>query len=282
MATQDVLTAASVALRAEHLPAALELSRALEWPYRLEDWTFAFRLGRGFAVERDGRLAATALWWPYGEHFASTGMVIVAADARRLGIGRALMDAVLADAGGRTVVLNSTQEGLPLYARLGFEPIGQVHQHQAVLERAPEMPDAPIRRFAIEGLGEIRALDADATGMPREILLDALLDTADTLVIERAGRITGYGCARVWGRGIVVGPVVAENDADARALIAALSVPHVGKFVRIDVTAASGLSPWLDTIGLPRVDQVVTMARGMPPAGTGNARLFSLSNQSLG
>src|SRR5579864_5961487 len=36
--------ACPVALRADHLPQALELSSALDWPYRLEDWEFALSL----------------------------------------------------------------------------------------------------------------------------------------------------------------------------------------------------------------------------------------------
>ena len=135
-----------VALRPGHLPQALELSRALHWPYRLEDWVFAHRLGRGFAVEVEGRLVGTALWWPYGDRYASAGMIIVAPDAQRMGIGAALMDALLADAAGRNVVLNSTEQGLALYRRLGFVPTGEICQHQAVLGRAPAIEAAEFVR----------------------------------------------------------------------------------------------------------------------------------------
>ena len=72
-----ILPCHPIDLRTEHLPQALELSQALRWPYRLEDWVFAHQLGRGFAVEIEGRLAGTALWWPYGDRHASAGMVSV-------------------------------------------------------------------------------------------------------------------------------------------------------------------------------------------------------------
>jgi GNAT superfamily N-acetyltransferase len=112
-------------LGAHHLAQGLALSQALNWPYRAEDWAFAFALGCGFAVEANGRLAGTALWWPYGDDHASAGMIIVAADAQRQGIGARLMDALLADAAGRTIILNSTPEGEPLYTRLGFRASGR-------------------------------------------------------------------------------------------------------------------------------------------------------------
>jgi hypothetical protein len=101
-------------------------------------------------------------------------------------------------------------------------------------------------------------------------------------VIERGGRIVAYACARRWGRGVVIGPVVARDAADAKALVAELAAEHVGAFIRIDVTQACALSPWLDEIGLPCVDRVVSMVRGAPPAHDPDATLFALSNQSLG
>ncbi len=273
----------AVELQACHLSQALELSRALQWPYRLEDWAFALGLGRGFAVEIEGRLAGTALWWPYGERYGSVGMIIVAAQDQRKGIGGVLMDALLADAAGRTLILNSTVEGKALYTRLGFVPYGRVHQHQAVLDRPPTAEAVEgLRPCVPEDRAAIQALDEAAAGMDRGALIDALLEISDVSVIERGGLISGYGCVREWGRGVVIGPIIAADAADARALIASLAAPHVGRFVRIDVPEAVGLSPWLETIGLPQVDHVVSMALGDPPSNQPGQRLFALSNQSLG
>jgi GNAT superfamily N-acetyltransferase len=273
----------TVALRAEHLPQALELSRALHWPYRLEDWEFAHKLGRGFAVEIGGRLVGTALWWPYGDRFASAGMIIVAPEAQRKGIGGTLMDALLADAAGRTVILNSTDEGYPLYARLGFVPHGHVHQHQAIFARPIDADTtAIVREYRQADRAAVDALDLQASGMVRKALIDAVFEIGEVRVIERDGQVSGYGCVRPWGRGVVIGPVVAADAADARALIAALAAPHVGRFVRIDVPEAGKLSPWLEEIGLPRVDRVVAMTLGEPPRQLAGASLFALSNQSLG
>lgn len=272
-----------VPLESRHLREALDLSQALQWPYRAEDWDFAAQLGRGFAAEVDGELLGTALWWPYGPHHASTGMIIVADRAQRRGIGAKLMDALLNDAAGRTIVLNATTEGEPLYRRLGFIPYDNVFQHQAVLAEVPATdPAVPIRTVRPDDRAAIAALDGGAAGMDRTALLDALTAMARTLVVERDGTIVGYGCVRRWGRGFVIGPVIARDAAEARALIAALAEGHAGDFVRIDITESTGLGPWLESIGLPQVGQVVSMARGEVPRPTGDARLFALSNQSLG
>lgn len=271
------------ALRPSHLPRALELSQALQWPYRLEDWAFALELGRGLAVEIEGRLASTALWWPYGERHASAGMIIVADQDQRKGIGGILMDALLAGAAGRTIVLNSTVEGFALYSRLGFVPYGHVNQHQAHLARPPAVePAEGLRRAGADDWSAIHDLDRAATGMDRRRLIDALLAMSEVRVIDRGGRITGYGCVRQWGRGVVIGPIVAADPADAQALIAASAAPYAGSFVRLDVPDAAGLSPWLEMIGLPRVNQVVSMVLGDLPQPASGAGLFALSNQSLG
>lgn len=273
-----------VALTPDHLPQALSLSQALQWPYRLEDWAFALALGNGTAVEVGGRLVGTALWWPYGDSHASAGMIIVAPWAQRRGIGRMLMDELLGQAGGRTIILNSTLEGRSLYAQLGFAAYGAIHQHQAVLATRPgaEAVGCTVRDFRADDRAAILSIDRAASGMERANLIDALFPIAAFRLVEREGAVRAYGCVRPWGRGVVVGPVVAADPEDACALIADLLAPHIGRFVRIDVTAASGLTPWLLGVGLPKVGDVTSMVRGQPLLAEGAATLFALSNQSLG
>jgi hypothetical protein len=75
---------------------------------------------------------------------------------------------------------------------------------------------------------------------------------------------------------------LSRDAMDAKALVATLAANPRGSFVRIDVPATSGLSPWLEEIGLPHVDDVASMARGKPPTRSADATLFALSNQSLG
>lgn len=272
------------ALRADHLPQAVLLSAALGWPYRQEDWRFAFDLGHGVAVEVEGMLAATALWWPYEKAFASFGMIIVAPALQGRGIGRLLMDELLRQADGRSIILNSTREGYRLYERLGFVPGGQVNQHQAVLVTAPpeQRQNGPIRPLRPGDIRAIRDLDCRASGMSRTALLDALFAVGKVAVIERDRRVQGYACVRRFGRGVVIGPVIARDATDAKALIVTLAAEHRGDFVRIDVPATSDLSAWLEQIGLRHVDQVVSMVRGTPPTPAADATLFALSNQSLG
>jgi GNAT superfamily N-acetyltransferase len=282
-------------LRADHLPDAVRQSSALGWPYREADWRFAFDLGSGFAAEVDGRLVATAMWWPHGESHASVGMIIVDPAMQGRGLGRALMGKLLHEARNRAVFLNATREGLPLYAQLGFVARGQVFQHQAVLPAEAALPAAPpacVRAVQAADGESVRRLDRAATGMDRTALLDALFAAGTAMVVDRGAGLSAYACAREFGHGVVIGPVVASGAggaADAMDLIAALAAQARGRFLRIDVTEGSGLSAWLTAMGLPCVGHAVPMVRGVharainvdADVGAGT-RLFALSNQSFG
>lgn len=273
-----------IALQERHLPAALRLSQALKWPYRLEDWRDALRLGHGFGAEVEGELRATALWWPWGEQFATCGMIIVDAALQGRGIGRALVCDLLEAAGTRTMLLKSTVAGQRLYEQLGFVAFGRVHQHQATLATSPPEVDGTDAVTDLPGgaTSALLALDRAASGMDRSRLLEALLAAGQFVVSGPPGRPDGYACVRRWGRGRVLGPVIAADERAARALITAALRRQVGEFVRIDVTEESGLSPWLESLGLPCVDRVTSMARGARPVVSPQATLFALASQSLG
>lgn len=289
-APADTMAPHLTALRADHLPDAVRQSSALGWPYREADWRFAFDLGSGFAAEVDGRLVATAMWWPYGETHASVGMIIVDPGMQGQGLGRALMGKLLHEARNRTVFLNSTQEGLSLYTQLGFVARGQVFQHQGVLPAETVLAATPagVRPMQAADDESVRRLDLAATGMDRTALLDALFGAGTTMVIDRGAGVSAYACAREFGHGVVIGPVAAMgagSAADAMDLIAALAARARGRFLRIDVTEGSGLSAWLTEIGLPCVGHAVPMVRDIQARAIDSdvgVRLFALSNQSFG
>ncbi len=276
-------TPARLPLQERQLPQALRLSQALNWPYRLEDWQDALRLGAGVGVEFEGELRATALWWPWGERFATCGMIIVDAALQGRGIGRALVGDLLDAAGARTMLLRSTVAGRRLYEQLGFAEFGRVHQHQATLA-APRLDGAGASTRAMQpgDAASLLELDRAASGMDRGRLQEALRNAGQFIVTGPAGCPTGYACVRRWGRGVVVGPVVAGDDGEARELVAAALRGLPGEFVRIDVTEDSGFTPWLETLGLPCVDRVTSMAHGTPPERAARGSVFALASQSLG
>ncbi|MFO1207936.1 MAG: GNAT family N-acetyltransferase [Amaricoccus sp.] len=265
---------------AAHLPAAAVLSQAEGWPHRVEDWGLGLSLGRGVAAMAGDRLVGTALVTPFGD-VATVNMIIVASDQRGKGLGRAVMSRAMALAAPRAWRLVATEDGLPLYRKLGFVETGTILQHQAPLPEEPVGVDAD--RAVAADAPEIARLDRVATGMARDALVAALLGAGEVAVLRDGARITAYAATRPFGRGAVVGPVVAADADAARRLISALLIGRRGSFTRIDTPADSGLAPWIAGLGLPEVGSGIAMRLG-PPASpaAGGPRSFALASQALG
>jgi len=267
------------------LAAAHTLSSEQKWPHRIEDWEMLLSLGFGYVVERDGEVIGTAMAWHYGVDAATLGMVIVSPKAQGMGLGRRLMDAVLADLGDRTVLLNATEEGAPLYRKLGFELAGPVFQHQGAAFSVPMaklIPDERVRPLGAKDMATLRSLARRATGMDRDALLDALVRGAQGVVLTRRNEPVGFALFRRFGRGYVVGPTIAPDTGGAKALISHWLGSNSGRFCRLDVPEESGLSVWLDELGLPCVGRVVRMVRGTRPPVDPSITTFSLTTQALG
>ncbi|WP_198117931.1 GNAT family N-acetyltransferase [Massilia rhizosphaerae] len=263
------------------LPAAHALSQAVRWPHRPDDWHFALRLGAGFVAEDDGAVVGTALCWDQGPHHGSLGLIIVSPAHQGKGIGRGLMRLVLDRLGDRCTLLNATAAGQPLYESLGFRAIGTLHQHQGTLA-APPPPAGPCPRPAeARDVAAIIALANRGTGMARDELLKQLIGVAEGAVLERDGEVAGFSLIRPFGRGYVIGPVVAPDTDGAQTLIATWSDAYAGAFVRVDVTGSSGLGEWLAQAGLAEVDTAVTMARNGVPPRDGTVQQFAIVSQAL-
>lgn len=273
------------ALQEADLDAALGLSQAVHWPHRLADWQFALRFGHGVIAERDGDIVGCALNWPWGPAHATLGLVIVDPKCQGRRVGYRLLQALLAELGERSVLLHATAEGRGLYERLGFVRTGEVRQHQGLAQSAPLVAlDAGwrLRPSDHADAAVLIELDAAARGMPREALMRELLAASDTVVLDQEGVCRGFAMLRRFGRGLIIGPVVAPDELGAKALIAHLVGVSAGKFVRIDVDFDSGLTEWLESLGLMRVDGPTEMVRGPVPASVPGVRRFALVTQALG
>lgn len=285
MSTQEHHDISYRRMNERDLEAAHRLSVAVRWPHRAQDWKFVQRLGTGFVAEADGTVIGTILCWSNGTEFASLGMVIVDPAWQGRGIGKKLMAMVMAELGKRNILLIATPAGTPLYAGMGFAPIGEIHQHQGTVFQARLMPLPPgerIRPLGSRDNAGLAALAARASGMPRGTVLAALLEQAECVVIDRYDEIIGCAMLRRFGHGYAIGPVIAPDTDRAKALITHWVGTYAGSFVRIDVAADSGLSPWLNEIGLLQVDSGVVMVRGEAPLRDEKCHQYAIINQALG
>lgn len=266
----------------EHLDPAVRLSRQAGWPHRPEDWRLMLALSEGFvAVDGSGKLAGTILLTPYGDDCATINMVIVDENMRGRGLGRRLMDAALERAGDRPLRLVATAEGLPLYEKLGFRRTGTIVQHQGIAEKVAAPANTQVAEA--EDISAIAALDRQACGADRRALMGYLSDVGQFVVIRRDGRISAFATIRAFGRGEVIGPVVAPNLDDAKALVSHFMSSRPGAFLRVDTGAGTGLAPWLADRGLAHAGGGITMSRpAIIPSATPAVTTFALANQALG
>ncbi|WP_257170296.1 GNAT family N-acetyltransferase [Bradyrhizobium sp. SRS-191] len=280
-----------VAFSRDHLDAATELSRQARWPHRREDWQMALALSKGcVAVRADTRVIGTVLMTPYGGDAGTINMVIVDEAERGQGLGRRLMQQAMTLAGDRRLQLVATEDGLPLYEKLGFCRSGEIVQHQGHLVQAVAQCDA-VRAATTEDVAAITVLDAAAFGADRGVLIAHLAVVGEFAVLERDGRLAGFAALRRFGRGLVIGPVVGAGLDDAKALVAHFLSGRQGEFIRVDTAIESGLAPWLTSLGFDHVGGGIVMRRpaardGTRPSATSFASpfasTFALASQAFG
>jgi ribosomal protein S18 acetylase RimI-like enzyme len=265
--------------------AAHRLSLDVGWPHRLEDWRFVQRLGAGYVATDSTGIVGTILTWKHDARHASLGMVIVSPERQGRGIGKELMRRALRDLPRCSVMLNGTQAGAPLYEKLGFVAVGAIEQHQGEALPVPAVALPRGERLRPMGDGdvaEITALATRAAGVSRANVIGSLLEIGKGIVLARGEEIVGFALFRRFGRGYAIGPVIAPDVDRAKALIGYWVAMHPGRFLRIDIDAASGLAPWLDGIGLKKAGRVITMVKGKAPKPDTGLRTFAIVSQSLG
>lgn len=266
------------------------LTVELKWPHRAEDWQFVVGIGEGFVALRDSRVVGTVLCWKYGERTSSLGMVIVSPAHQGFGIGRRLTEMALEALGTRATMLHATPAGRPLYEKLGFAPVGTLDQHQGAALQPPLLPlpsRERLRPLGVNDTPRLIELASRASGLDRSSVLPALLESADGIGLDRDGELIGFALFRRFGRGRAIGPVVVPRDEDsvrAKALIGHWLASNPGMFIRLDTPGDSGLTDWLESLGLTRVDTVVKMVRNAEqmPGPDSEFAQYGIINQAIG
>lgn len=269
----------------DDLPSAHGLSEAMHWAHRLEDWQLMHRLGTGFVAEENGAVIGTGLCWKFGNTHGSLGMIIVSPEQQGKGIGRELMSLLLEELGDRCILLTATSAGQPLYEKLGFVPTGTVNQHQGTMQQTLSLALAAGERIRpVEG-GDLQALAAlalRALGMTGEEVLAQVLSVAEGVLLEKDGETLGFSLMRRFGRGYVIGPVVAPDTGRAKALIAHWAATYAGSFVRVDVAGDSDLSTWVESLGLTLIAPSLRMTRCKVPVPDGVVKQYAVFSQAIG
>jgi GNAT superfamily N-acetyltransferase len=209
----------------DDIPSAIELSTIANWNQTPKDWDRILRLSAEGCrcIEDDGQIFATATLLPYGAHLAWIGMVLTRPENRRQGLARRLMDDAITTAercGIRTLKLDATDEGRPLYESLGFvveqevERWGRDRGESVAVKR--ELGFSKGCCYGTRISDEMFLRDATAFGVARKELLEELSASGRCITTEN-----GYMISRPGRTARHLGPCVAASEAEARQLIAA-------------------------------------------------------------
>jgi GNAT superfamily N-acetyltransferase len=273
-------TASIARLGIDDLAACLDLAADRRWPRSRRKWSFLLTVGEGFGLrEQERDLAGSVILSRFGPRLAWIGMVLVASRWNGRGLGGMLMRHAMDNAGADTIALHSTAEGLPLYEKLGFRPVGPVHTLRGRFAEHHHGPNRT-RPFTYADLDAVLALDAAVTGADRGDLLAGYLRFAGHMrVLETDGVITGYAGSWRDGDIVVIGPVLAADLSDAIDLIAAVASTVDGD-VRLD-TEHPALAAWAAAHGIAPWFECTSMIHGEDLPGD-RTRLFTPVMQALG
>ncbi len=268
------------------------LSIGVGWPHRAEDWQFLRCVGKGVvAVDDIGRVLGSAMWFPHGDKFATVGMVITSPRLQANGTGQWLMRHAFGRLEGYNLGLNATRAARRLYLSLGFKAEKVVFQCQGEA-REPEiavaLPGANLRAVRSDEIAAVGKLDREAYGANRSPVLSELLDHSRNVGLFRNGELEAFALCRPFGRGHVIGPVVACDDEDAIAVTRPFVAEHAGRFLRLDTRQKDGrFAEFLSRCGMPVFDTVTTMSLGQrwvaeDPGPARRPRIYALASQALG
>jgi len=205
-------------LVASDIPAAMGLSEEAGWNQTGEDWRMLIDLApQGcLAIEVDGELAATTTLLCYGQRLAWIGMVLTKVSSRGRGFARRLLTQALTQADQmriETVKLDATDQGRPLYEKMGFR-----------FEQAVERWSRPASKKLAGATSLVDALPAEnwrmadrrSFGADRSELLERLSQRGQPSVfIEGSYLLTRRGLQTRY-----LGPSVCDTPEIARALVA--------------------------------------------------------------
>ena len=205
--------------------------------------------------------------------FAYIGMMAVEPELQNRGIGRQLMQHLLNwldERGTPTSLLDATNAGFPLYQKVGFTELGQVHLYQLERETSVLSARVPVQPFGSGNLAEVCELDRTIFGAPRHQLFIEMLHEfpgRTFLACDKSGQITGFLIVQQRK----IGPWVAKTrEAAESLLVSALNLSFSKPpLIVIPTTNLTGIE-LLELAGFRCLRTIRHMCRGPCPNAGGN------------
>ncbi|PGK42407.1 GNAT family N-acetyltransferase [Bacillus anthracis] len=267
----------------------ISLAERIGWDYGLEEIYTVLSSGIVYGIRNEkGEIIASAAIILYGEKLASIGMVIVHPDYKGRGIGKAITNSCIKSVSAQTpIMLIATDEGKPLYEKLGFRAVSYVSKY---ICNSYNMNDYCIgneeymMNYEECDLEEIMKLDEYAFGTNRKVFLKKRIIQSEQCIVvkDKEQNVLGYGLSIQTPENKIIGPVVARNDAMAMRIVHYLAREHHGK-LRIDVPEGKdGFMKELEITGFQKVHTPPIMMKNSDKLLKRSNELYSIAAQIFG
>lgn len=266
-----------------------EVQLILDWaaeegwnPGRHDAEAFLAADPEGFLIGRvDGEPVASISLARYGDRYAFLGCYIVRPEFRGQGHGIAIWRAAIERAGSRTIGLDGVVEQQNNYRRSGFALERRNLRFSGVAAAAP----ASDPHLVAAEPHAVIAYDAAVFGTHRPAFIERWLSLPDHASVawrDDDGAVGGYGVVRPCRTGWKIGPLFADSDAIAGAVLGRLLHRVDGGRVSFDVPETNAAAVELaQRAGLAVDFETARMYAGAPPVED-RARVYGVTTFELG
>jgi GNAT superfamily N-acetyltransferase len=240
-----------------HMDSLMQLKNAEGWNQLEEDWSLliTYRESVNLVADLDDRIVGSVTALNYAGTLAWIGMMLVDKGNRGLGIGKRLMLELMDKLeGSASIKLDATPAGRPLYLKLGFRDEYELYRMTNLSVSAISSGENSIvpMKMQVADLPEVAAFDRQVFGADRTELITRLFERSPELawIVREKGRLAGFCLGRPGQNFIQIGPVQAESEGHAKALIGSAVKQVPGRAVVVDIPAEKTATiQWLKASG---------------------------------
>ena len=222
----------------DDLKLGLRLTKQAGWNQTESDWLRFMNMEPTgcFVAELNGPSVGTTTTCVLGQ-VAWIAMVLVDVNARGRGVGTALLKHALNYLDERkvkTVRLDATPAGQPIYEKLGFVPEYELARFEGIVP--PVKPGSVVPKGTPDTFASIIEFDNRMTGTDRAKMLSRLFEEfpENIRLLRRGDIVEGYITTRPGANAVQIGPCIATRNAGPELLCDALK-RCVGKQIFIDI-----------------------------------------------
>jgi GNAT superfamily N-acetyltransferase len=279
-------------MTAEDVLLGMQLKCQAGWNQTPADWQrFLVMQPEGCLVaELEGVAVGTTVATAFGG-IAWISMVLVEQKFRGRGVGKAMLTRAVQVAellGCKSIRLDATPLGQPLYKSLGFGPQYELTRYagtpMATALSTPSSDSVAVRTASPDDIAAILAIDSAATRTQRGKFLTRLFAEAPDAVrvAWSDGCIAGYFTDRSGSDAIQIGPCIAETRGAGNLLLSDALSRHAGSRVYWDLPPSNSAAACLaESSGLAPQRTFLRMCRG-ESVNDDVARLWASSGPELG